>query len=354
MYQFTLGKKMSMQHKPKISVIIPVYNGEDYVRTAIDSILCQTYPAHQIIIIADGSMDSSPKILKSYGDKIVTKRISNSGISAARNAGLELVTGDYVAFLDQDDFWFKHKLAKQAEVAMKHPKVGVICCDYITRRVAGAHLYRHFPHLEIFKQISFDRVIDNAFGLLIKEHFVGTPSTVMIKKAVIDKVGGFDPRYLYTQDYDYFLRCAHEADYVVQSDTLVFKRAHDGNFSNNLVALYTEQLVLLKMTWQHFGPTIEKKHLKGFLKTTLSDTYYRLGNACYESNKKHRAFAAFFQGMASDTSFKNSLHFGRTAGRKLIRLLFETGNHMEAKITGRVSSRHIKSVKRRVVRKAHG
>lgn len=345
---------MSKVHMPKISVIIPVYNGDGYVRKAIDSVLAQTYPAHQIIAIDDGSVDSSAKVLKSYGDKIVYKRIANSGISEARNTGLALVTGDYVAFLDQDDYWFKNKLALQAKAAMKHPKVGVICSDYITRRSSDMPLYRHFPHLGIYKEMKFDRVIGNAFELLIKEHFVGTPSTAMVKKSVIDKVGRFDPRYLYTQDYDYFLRCAHEADFLLQSDTLVFKKAHKDNFSNNLVALYTEQLVLLKMTWQSFGKRIESQHLKRYFKRTLSDTYYRLGNACYESRKKDRAFAAFFQGIAADTSFKNALYFGKVAGRKLVRLLFETGNAVEEKITGRVSARQLKPRKHQVGRKVNG
>ncbi len=342
---------MSIGHKPKISVIIPVYNGASFLKTAIDSVLNQTYPAHEIIAIDDGSTDSSPKILKSYGNKIKYKKITNSGISAARNTGMALVTGDYVAFLDHDDFWFKDKLAEQARVAMKHPKVGVICCDFITRRTSASPLYRHFPHLGIVKQIRFDRVMGDAFGLLLKEHFVGTPSTVLIKKSVMDKVGGFDPRYLYTQDYDYFLKCAHEADYVLQSKTLAFKRTHESNVSNNLASLYTEQIVMLKMIWQRFEKYIESHGFKRYLKQTLSDTYYRLGNACYESRKKDRAFAAFFQGMASDPSFKNSMHFGKVAGRKLIRLLFEAGNDMEEKMTGRASTHKWKY---RATRKAHG
>ncbi len=336
---------MSTAHKPKISVVIPVYNGQSFLKTAIDSVLHQTYPAHEVIVIDDGSTDGSAKILKSYGDKIIYKKIVNSGISEARNAGIALVTGDYVAFLDHDDFWFKDKLAEQAKVVMKHPKVGVICCDFITRRTVASPLYRHFPHLGILKQMRFDRVMDDAFGLLLKEHFVGTPSTVMIKKSVIDKVGGFDPRYLYTQDYDYFLKCAHEADYVVQSKTLAFKRTHESNVSNNLASLYTEQIVMLKMMWQRYEKYIESRGFKRYLKQTLSDTYYRLGNACYESRKKDRAFAAFFQGMASDPSFKNTMHFGKVAGRKLIRLLFEAGNDMEEKITGRASARRVKHLR---------
>lgn len=89
----------------KASVIMPVYNGSQYLAAAFESVLAQTYPLHEIIVIDDGSTDSSPDILRSYGDRLRVTRQDNQGIAAARNVGLRQVTGDVINFIDQDDLW---------------------------------------------------------------------------------------------------------------------------------------------------------------------------------------------------------------------------------------------------------
>src|SRR5258708_6301139 len=101
---------------PSISVIIPVYNGEKFVAEAIRSVLAQDFKAHEIIVIDDGSTDSTPAILEGFKGKIICKRIENGGVSHARNVGLGIATGNFIAFLDHDDIWFKCKLKKQADL----------------------------------------------------------------------------------------------------------------------------------------------------------------------------------------------------------------------------------------------
>jgi glycosyltransferase involved in cell wall biosynthesis len=88
-----------------VSVIIPVYNGSRYLAAAIDSVLAQTHAPDEIIVIDDGSTDSSPEILKSYGDRLRVIRHSNQGVAATRNVGLAHATGELIAFIDQDDLW---------------------------------------------------------------------------------------------------------------------------------------------------------------------------------------------------------------------------------------------------------
>ena len=104
-----------MSPSPRISVIVPVYNGEKLLEKTLKSVFAQTYPAHEIIVIDDGSTDSTPRILERLGSRIKTRRIENSGAAASRNAGIKIATGDYLAFLDADDLWFKNRLARQAE-----------------------------------------------------------------------------------------------------------------------------------------------------------------------------------------------------------------------------------------------
>ena len=89
----------------KVSVIIPVYNGERHLRAALESVFAQTHPLHEIIIVDDGSTDSSPEILQSFGDRLTVIRQENQGVAGARNTGLAHASGDAIAFLDQDDLW---------------------------------------------------------------------------------------------------------------------------------------------------------------------------------------------------------------------------------------------------------
>ena len=110
----------------KISVVIVVYNGERYLRQAIESALDQTYPPHEVVVVDDGSTDSSVEIAHSFGDKVICRVQQNQGPSAARNFGTEVSTGEWVAYLDADDYWLPTKLEQQIAVAQRDPSVGLI------------------------------------------------------------------------------------------------------------------------------------------------------------------------------------------------------------------------------------
>ncbi|HEY0656892.1 MAG TPA: glycosyltransferase family A protein, partial [Pyrinomonadaceae bacterium] len=100
---------------PKVSVIIPNYNYAKYIAETIDSVLAQTYPNLEVIVVDDGSKDDSLKILRSYGDKITVIEQKNQGVARARNIGTAYSNGEYIAFLDADDVWLPEKLARQME-----------------------------------------------------------------------------------------------------------------------------------------------------------------------------------------------------------------------------------------------
>ena len=107
---------------PTVSVIIPTYNRRTYVQEAIDSVLAQTYPDYEIIVIDDGSTDGTDQVLHArYGDRIRYVWQENQGESAARNRGIALARGEYIALLDSDDLWLPDKLAKQIPFLDSHP-----------------------------------------------------------------------------------------------------------------------------------------------------------------------------------------------------------------------------------------
>src|SRR5438132_7847564 len=99
---------------PTVSVILPVYNGENYLRLAIESVLNQTFQDYELIMIDDGSVDSTPAIAREYGQRVRYVRQENTGVASAFNHGLELATGRYISWLSHDDVFLPEKLEKQA------------------------------------------------------------------------------------------------------------------------------------------------------------------------------------------------------------------------------------------------
>ena len=119
---------------PRFSVIIPAYNAEAFIARAIDSVLAQTWPAHEILVIDDGSGDGTADIVAKYGDRVRCLRQDNAGVSAARNAGARAASGDWLAFLDADDWYYPDRLRWHAEWIAKDGRLDFLTGDYDYRR----------------------------------------------------------------------------------------------------------------------------------------------------------------------------------------------------------------------------
>jgi len=112
-----------------VSVIIPAYNSGPYLTETIESVLRQTYPHREIIVVDDGSTDDTPARVARYGPALTYIRQAQGGVGAARNRGVAAARGDYIALLDHDDLWVPEKLEVQVEVAARHPASGMLVCD---------------------------------------------------------------------------------------------------------------------------------------------------------------------------------------------------------------------------------
>jgi glycosyltransferase involved in cell wall biosynthesis len=128
---------------PRVSVVIASYNCAAYLAEALDSVLAQTLPPHQVIVIDDGSKDHTPEVLAKYAGRVIAVRQENTGVSAARNRGLELADGDYVALLDADDVSAPERLAKQAAALAATPDAALCVCGIWRFTDAGRE--RSFP-----------------------------------------------------------------------------------------------------------------------------------------------------------------------------------------------------------------
>jgi glycosyltransferase involved in cell wall biosynthesis len=193
-----------------ISVIIPVYNCERYLAQAIDSVLAQTYSPLEIIVVDDGSTDDSARVAQSYSEVRYFWQ-ENGGISAARNRGIDAITGDFVAFLDSDDLWSSEKLQRQIEAFAATPDLDVV-----------------FGWVRQF--ISPD--IDDAIKAQLycpPEPMAGYHAGAMlVRREALLRVGGFDPQYRTGEFLDWYKR-AQEAQLQMQLiDGVVMERRMHG------------------------------------------------------------------------------------------------------------------------------
>lgn len=204
-----------------VSVIIPVYNGEKFVAASIESVLKQTYCPIEIIVINDGSTDGTKEVLNQFNGKIVVIQQKNAGQADARNKGLTIAKGKYIALLDSDDLFVSEKIEKQISI-LKNENLDMVCTNFETIDASNNKL----------KNISAPYFhASNALTTFITGNFICT-STLLFKKEWIQKVGNFDTKMKGTEDGDLWFRMLLDgAQLDVIREPLVQYRIHELNYS---------------------------------------------------------------------------------------------------------------------------
>lgn len=194
---------------PKISVIIPSYNCEKYISESVNSALKQAYPEFEILIIDDGSIDNTGKIAKEYANKNPNKikyfYQHNQGVSAARNKGIELSKGDYIAFLDGDDIWVPEKLEKSVQFLEKY-NFDWIATSFIRITKAGDKAMRRLPKDSYIPNEEANEIHQLKNGISYYPDSLIHTSTIVAKKMCFKKAGLFAEDLLIGEDTDLFLR----------------------------------------------------------------------------------------------------------------------------------------------------
>ena len=189
---------------PRVSVIIPTFNCASYVGKAVNSVLAQTYRDYEVIVIDDGSSDNTADVLGGYGDKIRYVYQTNRGVSAARNHGLGLATGEFIAYLDADDMWYEQKLDRQTAFLDAHAD-----CGFVHSEVSVIDEHDQIIHMQF--NADTRRPVpqgDCRYDLLQRSHI--QTLTVLERRSCIDKIGGFDERLPVAQDYMHWIRIVLE------------------------------------------------------------------------------------------------------------------------------------------------
>jgi glycosyltransferase involved in cell wall biosynthesis len=211
---------------PKVSVLMPVYNGERYLREAIESILAQSFGDFEFLIVDDGSSDSSAQIVRSYGDPRIRleQNQSNAGLIFTLNKGLRLARGSYVARMDCDDVSLPERLERQVAFLESHPQVG-ICGSW----------FRKFGHAKE-KTVRWSTDPDGIRCGLLFDAMVGHP-TVMLRRELLADVGLFyDPAYQNAEDFELWVRAAQHCELANLGEVLLRYRVHAAQITQSQAA----------------------------------------------------------------------------------------------------------------------
>lgn len=212
-----------MTEKPTVSVVIPTFNMSRCICDAVESVLNQTYKDFELIVVDDGSTDETEFVLKEFAGHIRYDKQKNGGVSAARNRGIELARGQFIAFLDADDLWLPHKLELQMQAFVRQKDLALVACGYSVRSSDGKTEMRNvvrknYPtRADLFKALSICQLIP------------GCASGVVVKKSCFSEIGNFDTTVKVGEDWDMWLRivAAYNAYFVEQILVVIRQVAGD-------------------------------------------------------------------------------------------------------------------------------
>ncbi|MDC0840477.1 glycosyltransferase [Limnospira maxima] len=188
-----------MNQHPRVSVIIPVYNGDRFLGEAIESVLSQTYQDYEIIVVDDGSTDGTSEVVASLGDKIRYFHQENQGSAVARNLGIHQAKGELIAFLDADDFWLlPEKLAQQVSLFDQQPNLAIVqtgwrIVDELRNQIIDVEPWHKVPELTLESWLRYKPI---------------KTSSLLVTKNSLEKAGGFDRELRQSHDVDLVLRLA--------------------------------------------------------------------------------------------------------------------------------------------------
>ena len=266
-------------NKGLVSIITPVYNGQDFLDRSIKSVLAQTYENWELLLIDDGSSDNSVQIIKYYLEDNRIKLLrneSNSGIPTTRNKGIENSTGEFIALLDQDDEWLPHKLEKQVNKFLEiDDSFGLIYSNVEVRTDQGILADQK-------KEIEPEASIQSNLELMLSRNLITSP-TAMVKRKALEEVGLFDESIRWGgDDYDLWIRIAHKYKFDYIDEVLCIRHEHQQNYSADKKRMMLKTIDLGEKYVKQFGldPSLSRK-LK-------SNHYYRYG---IESIKKLRVLS---------------------------------------------------------------
>ncbi len=271
---------------PEFSVVIAVYNGAATIAKAIQSILDQSYPAKEIIVVDDGSTDRTAEIVRGFGDPVRYHFQPNAGVSTARNKGVELACGDWLAFLDADDWYYPDRLLLHAELIKRDSDLDFLTADFDYVNEMGEPLGRSLEKTEA-GQVMLDRaegaedvvMSGDVIGLFVAKHFGDTHTLSVPRQMFLDQ-GGYPHQFAVCEDVNFLIRlCAASERIGVITRPVAAYRIHANSATRHDPLRAQRQtldaLLSLKKSMSDASATIQSG-LKGALRYARMDLAYCL------------------------------------------------------------------------------
>ena len=272
--------EQASKEAPLFSVIIPTYNRAGKCIRAVESVLQQTCQDYELWVIDDGSIDETQTVLKPYENRLHYHYQPNQGVSVARNTGIRLSHGRYLAFLDADDRWVPGKLAAVAAAVQENPDVGMFYSSAAFVDEQGCFLWT----------VKARNAKGNAYFALLSEDFIVFSSTVL-KRDCLDRLGIFDPQLHSSQDWDLIIRVARNYPIIPLSPVLVlYEYDAPDKITKNYRRWIAEHDQVLEKAFQddpNLGPS-QKRQI-------FASTAYIKGRICLQARDDVKALAWFQQ-----------------------------------------------------------
>lgn len=299
-----------VKDKPKVSVLIPAYNAQEFIQRAISSVLRQTFADLELIVVDDGSRDRTGQIIRQMQKD--DPRISyfyqeNRGLANTRNRLVDLAGGEFIAFLDHDDEWLPEKIEKQLRLFEKDRKTGLVFCDIYLKN-NGKIIATSFKERKPYRGYVF-------YEYLFSDNFA-TLSTVVLPKRVLLEFMPFNPEYEINEEFDVFLKIARNYKFDYIAEPLAVYHIHGNNtVMSNAKKMAEENLTILN-DWIKNDPQIMQLH-RGQLNRRLSQLYCKKALYFLEKKNSRQVIACIFK------SFRYKL-FNPAAMKMAIKLILNS------------------------------
>jgi glycosyltransferase involved in cell wall biosynthesis len=270
-----------VSRSPRVTVVLPVFNGERYVRDAIASVLGQTHADWELIVVNDGSTDGTRELLEPYRrlEQVRYLEQPRSGPGAARNLGIGHGRGEVIAFLDHDDLWMPDKLALQLAYLGDRPDVGLVHTDMAFIDSRGEPI--------AYEDNWIGAVQGDCFAELFARNRIGTAS-VAVRRACLERVGAFNTEVRWAGDYELWLRIARAFPLGFIDHPLVHYRVHDGSWSRNMFHRTVGELSALESVLGQF-PDIRALLGAGTVRARLHPLHRHMGRWLEWTYRDYRA-----------------------------------------------------------------
>jgi glycosyltransferase involved in cell wall biosynthesis len=283
--------------KPLVSVIIPAYNAEKYLKVSVDSVMMQTYKNIEIIIVDDGSIDATASVASEYRDRVRYVYQKNSGPSEARNKGVQLSKGELIAFLDADDQWLPEKLERQVACFEKYTGIYYVGCGVYDVDQSGS-VFSQRKGLVGWSQDALIR------GMKISNIFSAACSYGLVKKECFAVLGLFDTKMRGSEDRDMWFRIAKAYKGAFLEEPLIKYRFHNANSHKNISMMQDHQKTFINKYRKEYSIVEYRKAMSAVFFDAAGEYYEQHNKTKMLVNALYSIYYYPFKLSLKDTKYK--------------------------------------------------